>query len=379
MDWQRNKSLTAFGEAGGGYYEGSEEGMIVVQILILGIILLIIPTVVGGLFANVDKGTAKLPFMWISGQILLWAGFQCICVPLILLEKSFSMVSQLFWIYMGLLVLLSLLLYFVRKGKGTASFRVINAAEQGKTYLFLWLLFGVLLVLQLVLAGCMAYEEGDDAFYVAISTITENADTMYRKLPYTGGTTGLDARHGLAPFPIWVSFLAKASGIPSVTMAHVVLPMILIIMSYGIYYLLGRHLLGSHKAGLPLFMILVELLILFGGYSVYSAENFLLVRTAQGKAVLANIIIPFLMLLMVLLLEKQEKQERAGVGYWFLLALAMTAGCLCSTLGTLLTCILVGVTGLCAAVCYRRWRVLVPTALCCMIPVLLALLYFVLD
>ena len=85
------------------------------------------------------------------------------------------------------------------------------------------------------------------------------------------------------------------------------------------------------------------------------------------------------MLLMVLLLEKQEKQERAGVGYWFLLALAMTAGCLCSTLGTLLTCILVGVTGLCAAVCYRRWRVLVPTALCCMIPVLLALLYFVLD
>ena len=228
-------------------------------------------------------------------------------------------------------------------------------------------------------AGSRAYEEGDDAFYVAISTITENADTMYRKLPYTGGTTGLDARHGLAPFPIWVSFLAKASGIPSVTMAHVVLPMILIIMSYGIYYLLGRHLLGSHKAGLPLFMILVELLILFGGYSVYSAENFLLVRTAQGKAVLANIIIPFLMLLMVLLLEKQEKQERAGVGYWFLLALAMTAGCLCSTLGTLLTCILVGVTGLCAAVCYRRWRVLVPTALCCMIPVLLALLYFVLD
>lgn len=353
--------------------------MIAIRILILGIILLIIPTVVGGLFVNVDKSAVKLPFMWISGQILLWAGFQCICLPLILLEKRFSTVVQLFWIYMGLLVLLSVFLYFIRKHKKACSLRVISGTDEKKPYRLLWLVFWGLLVLQLVMVCLMAYEEGDDAFYVAISTITENADTMYQKLPYTGGTTGLDARHGLAPFPIWVAFLARISGIPSVTVAHVALPMVLIVMSYGIYYLIGKHLLAGRRQALPFFMILVELLVLFGGYSVYSAENFLLVRTAQGKAVLANLIIPFLFLLLLLLLERLQKEERAGAGYWLLLAFTMTAGCLCSTLGTLLTCMLVGVTGLCAAVCYRRWRVLVPMALCCMIPVLVALLYFVLD
>lgn len=353
--------------------------MIAIRILILGIILLIIPTIVGGLFANVDKSAVKLPFMWISGQILVWAGFQCICVPLILLEKRFPTVIQLFVIYMGLLVLLSLFLYFVRKHKKAYSFRVISGASEKKPYRLLWLVFWGLLTLQLVMVCLMAYEEGDDSFYVAISTITENADTMYQKLPYTGGTTGLDARHGLAPFPIWVAFLARVSGIPSVTVAHVALPMVLIVMSYGIYYLIGKHLLAGRRWALPFFMILVELLVLFGGYSVYSAENFLLVRTAQGKAVLANIIIPFLFLLLLLLLERLQKEERAGAGYWLLLVFTMTAGCLCSTLGTLLTCMLVGVTGLCAAACYRRWRVLVPMALCCMIPVLVALLYFVLD
>lgn len=353
--------------------------MIAIRILILGIILLIIPTVVGGLFVNVDKSAVKLPFMWISGQILLWAGFQCICLPLILLEKRFSTVVQLFWIYMGLLVLLSVFLYFVRKHKKACSLRVISGTDEKKPYRLLWLVFWGLLVLQLVMVCLMAYEEGDDAFYVAISTITENADTMYQKLPYTGGTTGLDARHGLAPFPIWVAFLARISGIPSVTVAHVALPMVLIVMSYGIYYLIGKHLLAGRRQALPFFMILVELLVLFGGYSVYSAENFLLVRTAQGKAVLANIIIPFLFLLLLLLLERLQKEERAGAGYWLLLAFTMTAGCLCSTLGTLLTCMLVGVTGLCAAVCCRRWRVLVPMALCCTIPVFVALLYFVLD
>lgn len=353
--------------------------MIAIQILILGIILLIIPTIVGGIFVNVDKSFVKLPFMWISGQILLWAGFQCICVPLILLEKKFSTVVGLFWIYMGLLALLSVFLYFIRKHKRAGSFRVISGTDEKKPYRLLWLVFWGLLAFQLAMVCLMAYEEGDDAFYVAISTITENADTMYRKLPYTGGSTGLDARHGLAPFPIWVAFLARISGIPSVTVAHVALPMVLIVMSYGIYYLIGKHLLAGRRQALPFFMILVELLVLFGGYSVYSAENFLLVRTAQGKAVLANIIIPFLFLLLLLLLERLQKEERAGAGYWLLLAFTMTAGCLCSTLGTLLTCMLVGVTGLCAAVCCRRWRVLVPMALCCTIPVLVALLYFVLD
>ena len=46
--------------------------------------------------------------------------------------------------------------------------------------------------------------------------------------------------------------------------------------------------------GIPFFMILTELLLLFGGYSVYSVENFVMVRASQGKAILAGIILPFL-------------------------------------------------------------------------------------
>ena len=34
-------------------------------------------------------------------------------------------------------------------------------------------------MITLVLAVVLAYEEGDDAFYVAVSTITADADTMF--------------------------------------------------------------------------------------------------------------------------------------------------------------------------------------------------------
>ena len=188
----------------------------------------------------------------------------------------------------------------------------------------------------------------------------------------------MDARHGLAPFPVWISFLASLSGMPAVTVAHIAVPVVLIIMAYAIYYLIGWHLLEGRREYLPFFMLLVEVMILFGGYSVYSAENFLLVRTSQGKAVLANIVIPFLFLLLLKLLERIHKKEKTG-SIWLLLALSMAVACLCSTLGALLVCMLLGIVGLSIVVCYRKWKMLFAMAACCVVPVCVAALYFMLG
>lgn len=201
---------------------------------------------------------------------------------------------------------------------------------------------------------------------------------MYQVLPYTGGATELDMRHGLAPFPIWVAFLARVSGMHAATVAQVVLPVTLIGMAYIIYYMIGRRLFsGSSRRGLPLFMLFLEVLVIFGGQSLYTAENFLLVRTAQGKAVLACIIIPFLFFLLLLLFERMQKRQSAE--YWILLGLTMTAGCLCSTQGALLTCVLVGMGSLSAVVSCRRWRILIPAAACCVIPAGMAVFYLLLG
>lgn len=361
--------------------------MAVVSILIFSILVLAVPLLAGGIFDGIYTGKGQIGFRWVSGQLLLWTGFLIICVPLILLEKSFVLTVRLFDAYTAAVLFLSVVL--MMKRKKTAKDRGENASDTGKKSrkkaekgtLALWITAVGLLVLQLVLAGVLAYEEGDDAFYVAISTITEDANTMYRKLPYTGGETLLDARHGLAPFPIWVAYLAWLSGIPSVTVAQVVLPMSLIGMAYCVYLLLGARLTEKHgERSLPFFMILVELLVIFGGYSLYSAENFLLVRTAQGKAVLANIILPFLLFLFLLLLEKLEKEELQGKFFWLLFFCTMAAGCLCSTLGTVLTCMLTVILGLCVAFCYPKGKkVLLPLAGGCILPGFLVLLYVVID
>lgn len=347
------------------------------QILILCLLLIVVPIVVGTLFTGVDNSVAKLPFRWISGQILLWAGFQLVSIPFILQTKEFSKVVFCFNCLTVVLILAAVVYYLLQRRKRHAKLKVVG--EKNKTTYILWTAFALLLAVQFLCAIFLAYEEGDDAFYVAVSNATVNSNHMYLILPYTGLFTGLDVRHGLAPFPIWVSYLADMSGMHVTTVAQIALPLVLIAMAYSLYYCIGKMLLAGKQKFLPFYMIITAVMVLYGGYTTYSAENFLLVRSAQGKAVLAAIVIPFLFLLLYLLVERLQKEEKMGAGFWGLLTLTQTAACLCSTLGTVLTCMLTAIVGVCILVCYKKWKLLFPMAASCIPPVCYAALYFLLG
>ncbi len=352
--------------------------MLMIQLLALGLMLLVIPTIIGSIFVKVNKNQGMVISSWISGQMVLWAGFLLISVPMILFQRTFTDTCYLVIGYTAVLVIVAIVIKLKQRAvvsdQGAFEHKMPVKISGGE--IALWVVFWGLLVLQFVLAAILAYEEGDDAFYIAIATITEEADTMYIKLPYTGGSTGLDARHGLAPFPVWIAYLARFSGMHAAIVAQVILAITLLGMVYGIYYLIARRLCRENLRNVSFFMILVELLTMFGGYSVYSVENFVLVRASQGKAVLAGIVLPFLFYLLMLLTDRIQENKKTGVLYWILMFCTTMSGCLCSTLGTILTCMMLGMAGLCIALSYRKWSMLMPMGCCCIVPVVMALLYF---
>lgn len=356
--------------------------IVVMQILILAVLLGAVPLAVGGILADgpEERTGGGLVLRWVGGQFLLWAGFQLICVPLVLKQEEFGVVVLLYGLFILALLLMSAAMSIRRRARRMSLHlpRSFDDMRRGSE-LLLWLVFAGLLLFQLVQAVRLTYADGDDAYYVAVSAITENAETMYQKLAYTGGTTELDVRHGLAPFPIWISFLARVSGMPAVSVAHVVLPVVLIFMSYAIFYLLGRRLFSERDGRLPLFLIFTEILVLFGDYSFSTAENFMIARSRQGKAALGSIVLPFILYLLLVLLQKLQEKERADGIYYLLLGAATVTGCLCSTLGALLVCMLVGLAGLLGALCYRERRILLPMAGCCVPCVCYALLYLFFD
>lgn len=344
------------------------------QFLILLLFLVILPLSVGGFFLPLVPGRRSLPFAWISGQIFLWAGFQMICVPLILRRASFTRVQYL---YLAFCVISALagFVFTAREWRKTGRSLWVAPERSDWKVWALWTVFGLLLAFQLVQSVRLTYADGDDAYYVAVSAVTQDADTMYVKLPYTGGSTEEDFRHGLAPFPLWITFLARMSGISSVILAKTILPAVLITMTYAVFAVVGGELLGRKREKLAFFMIMTQLLVLFGDYSFQTPENFLIARSRQGKAALGNLVFPMLLWFLLRFYKTLEEKKKPGLRYWLLFVCLLTTACLCSTLGALLCCMLIAVAGLCGAVCYRKIRVLPALAAVCLPCVLFAILY----
>ena len=232
--------------------------MIVIKLVLLIVWLLGIPLCIGGIpAAFVDKQNKSLAFMCISGYMMMWAAFQLICVPFVLLEKwfhgMFPYVVYGFGAVSGVLAVVGLVLV-CRKNRGQAAFGADWKVSSVKSKIC-WGVFVILLAVQLGASVLGTYGDGDDAFYVAVSTITEASNTLYKIMPYNVGATGLDLRHGLAPFPIWIAFLARVSGLKSVFVAHVAVGTFLIAMTYMIFYKIGDMLFENDQEKLPLFLI----------------------------------------------------------------------------------------------------------------------------
>ena len=109
--------------------------------------------------------------------------------------------------------------------------------------------------------------------------------------PYTGLSTDLDIRHALATLPLWIAYVARMTGIHATIVAHTLLPLIFIPLTYYVFVQIGRKLFSDGSVKLPIFLTLVSIMQIWGNISIYTNETFFLTRTWQGKSVLANLIL----------------------------------------------------------------------------------------
>lgn len=351
------------------------------------LLVLLVPGLVGGISAGFVKEQKKsIGFMWISGCMTVWALFQVLCVYAIFRKgdagyhflRKYFLYGLLLLVLLGVIVLIVSGLLGERGGteKETAvAWKHASKRKIGKGEMLGYVLFFLLFLFQIGMAVFFTYGDGDDAYYVAVSTLTESSKTLYKLMPYSMGNTTMDMRHSLAPFPVWIAMLADYCKIKPVIVAHTMLPPVLISMTYMIFYKIGELLFEEKRERLPFFLSFVSLLIIFGDTSYYTAENFMLARSRQGKAALGSIMIPMMIYLSLLIFKRLQKKEKGGFMPYLLLMQTVTAACLCSTLGTFLSCVLIGGLGLCGAFVYRKWECIWKMAFSCIPAVIFALLY----
>ena len=335
-----------------------------------------------GLWINsiVRKENRSIGAAYISGFLILLAVFQLLAVPVIFMDAfGFPRIVKWYTIMVTLLTGGGLIeaLHLWRK-EGSIFKESVWKKKRGTMEYVQWLLVVLLIGFQVFMAVTHASFDGDDAYYVVQSVITDETDTLYRILPYTGYSTGLDMRHAMAAFPIWIAYLARMTGVHATIMSHTVLPVFLIPLTYMIYYEIGKILFKDKEEQLPAYMIVLNVLQLFGNVSIYTNATFFLTRTWQGKSMLANVVIPAIFMVVLWLFEGEAQKREKRTGFWCLLFMINVVAAMMSTASVFLNTMLIGIMALMLCIQEKNIRVLFKMAACCIPCVIYALLYVLL-
>ncbi len=344
--------------------------------------LVIIPFCIGLIPASfISAGKRSPGFTILAGYFVMWALYEVITIPAVLWVQyhNFRVASVWFMAASAICAVCGILLWYRNGKKGnpgllwgcekTGDDKCVTFAERIRTMSWEvrieWLLFLVILGFQLYQAAACTSFDGDDAYYVTESLLAQEAGVMYRILPYTGGSTGLDVRHVLAVFPMWIAFVATGSGIHATIVSHLIMPLLLILLTYLLYFQIGKVLFSDKPVNYPAFMIVMGLFQIFGNVSIYTNETFFLTRTWQGKSVAGSLVIPAFFWLLLLIYDGREKEKRADAGLWLLLVCVnMTAG-ICSSIAVFLVSILMALAAFALMIAERDFKVLIRLGAVC--------------
>lgn len=237
------------------------------------------------------------------------------------------------------------------------------------------ILFAVLVLLiigQLGYTLLFTHTDMDDAFYVVTAVDTVNTDTMYQIDPNTGeALNAFPVRYVLSPFPMVYALIGSLFKVSPTIIAHILIPLIVIPLCYVTTYLLSRRLLGEEREKVFFMTIIVAILMMFQGATSYSTGSFLLLRSWQGKSILATVIIPFVIYLFLGYKDYKEKKTE----FWMKLLVVLIAGANVSSMGIMLTPIAVVVMGFITALMERKWKPIIGSILCCIPSGIYALMY----
>lgn len=299
--------------------------------LALGVLLL--PLLMGII---PSKKNTDIKIIWATGFLCEWAVVFVCFLPAIIKGKPLHVPALMSLYICAFLGLIGLVISIVEKRFKPTSFGEKKLPSKSEIiYLGIFL---AIVLFQLYKTIFFAYEDGDDAFYVATSQAAASTDTMYKIDAYLGIEIDVNFRYALAPFPMWIASISYLTKVDAAIVSHTILPPVLILVTYAIYVEIAKLLYEDDRKKRYIFLMLLSIFFMFENVSTSTQGTFLLTRARQGKEALANVILPFLFLTgFKIIKENCEVKFRD----WLILIITCTAAALTSLLGNILAPLMV--------------------------------------
>ncbi|MCR4923547.1 MAG: hypothetical protein K5931_06010 [Lachnospiraceae bacterium] len=238
----------------------------------------------GSLILYGKKKKSSLLQRIVIGFFAYYTLFFFFCVPIMKYYRPLSMLSGIWCAVVAVILLLSLILNL--KGWIEDIRDIFGTVKSSKLF---FLLFMLLIIVQIILTVCIYNFTLDAAFYVA--GVSTNVDTNMINVydPFTGAWQDhFEMRYFFATYPVQDAVICQLSGISPLIWTKSVMTVTIVILTNMVYYLLAKSLTGNDKKKMLLSLFLIFIFnITFN--TIYTASTFLMTRTYEGKAIVGNL------------------------------------------------------------------------------------------
>lgn len=337
-----------------------------IKALLAAFWLIFVPTASGALFLR-KKESFTLCESFLTGYLFIFAATELLTVPLLFADQPLHV---LVICYAAVMCIATAAGLFSMKKRGFSTWFPTKEKLQD-TSLFFWMAV-LLIALQVFVVVRYAHLDADDALYVAASTTAIHEDSIFHVNSYTGlAYRELPRRYILSPFPIFLAVISQlVGGLHAAITAHTIFPAVFLPASYLALYQLVKKWFAKDKDARGIFLFLAAVLFWFSAYSTYNSGSFQMIRIWQGKALLAAFMLPLVIWLSLSIIMK-EKPEYS----WLLYGMANLGACLLTSVGIILTPIMMGCFTLIATIHFKSLRRMAAGLLCCLPSVICGVAY----
>ncbi len=332
--------------------------MVVIRYILSALIMLALFQVWGQAASGVFRfRTKSLVFTEIFGFFIYYGVFQIAALPLILMKKSVTLLSEI-WVLACLAAIAVFVIFFIIK-KPWQAWKHRKTSVKWQTVLLAAIVVAALVIFA-VYAALLAEESWDSAYYMGTLSTSLYTDTMYQ----FNGTTGikeqyLDFRYALSSFYMQTVVMAKWTGLPAYALQRFVMKPLAIFLSGMVYYLIGMLIFHRDRQK-SLYTVLFSILVNLIFVSEFSSAKFLVVRGYEAKGYCANVVLPAVIFCMLLLWYRKKRKK-----LWQILFLVNFATVPVSMSSLFIVPILTALMTLAMIVTERKWKYFWYAFVCC--------------
>lgn len=362
------------------------KNMFVIKMIGIIILVVFLPMIVGKMLEQVfecdyDNILAAGTFRYVIGNMFLWAMFQLVSVPLIIMKCKLTTLIAM-WCILSMIVVLVIGSINKRQCSsflGECAYKYSFFDEIKNNYV---LIFNMFFALTVIGYQCYKYVrymhiDEDDSRFIVNAVDAYSYNTMMLTNPTTGeymGTwVGDLAKDVASPWMMYVAAIAKICHVHPTILAHTILPVFFLGMAYCGYYLVGYVIFKGDMEKCTLFTAIVAFLNMYFSDAIYMQSYFSLVRIWQGKATLAAVMIP---VMLYLLMSTYENDSKSKFG---LITIAAIAMCLLSGMGIFFSGIMAGSYGMYFVLVKKKWSDIPFVVLTCVPTVVYGMIYALLK